>query len=255
MAADIDFGELGFAHEAIKSYEAFAARRTAGRFVHDARFQVCLPMPFAPVFSYCAYGIQGNIYPLFEHATLKKIDAIRLDIPDKDLALQWDVAIEMSIFEKLHPAPFLGDDPAPWLIATLACLGNAVPDGITLGYHLCYGSMGNRHWKEPEDLGICLSTANAVSMGVSRQINFFQMPVPIDRDDDAYFTLLDNLAIADDTLVYLGLIHGADGADGAARRIAAAGKHIDRFGLSTESGSGRLDAADVLPLLALHGVL
>ena len=92
-------------------------------------------------------------------------------------------------------------------------------------------------------------------MGVSRQINFFQMPVPIDRDDDAYFTLLDNLAIADDTLVYLGLIHGADGADGAARRIAAAGKHIDRFGLSTESGSGRLDAADVLPLLALHGVL
>ena len=88
MAADIDFGELGFAHEAIKSYEAFAARHTAGRFVHDARFQVCLPMPFAPVFSYCAYGIQDNIYPLFEHATLKEIAAIRLAIPDKDLALQ-----------------------------------------------------------------------------------------------------------------------------------------------------------------------
>lgn len=158
----------------------------------------------------------------------------------------------MSIFEKLHPAPFLGDDPAPWLIAILACLGNAVPDGITLGYHLCYGPIGNRHWKEPGHLGICVSTANAVSMGVRRQINFFQMPVPIDRDDDAYFTPLGNLAIADDTL---GLIHTADGADGAARRIAAAGKHIDRFGLSTECGSGRLDAADVLPLLALHGVL
>jgi len=254
-AADIDFGELGFAREAIKSYEAFAARRAAGRFPSTARFQVCLPTPFAPVFSFCAYDIQGDIYPLYEHAMLMEIDAIRLAIPDKDLAIQWDVATEMSIFEKLHPVPFLGDDPAPWLIATLARLGNAVADGITLGYHLCYGSMGNRHWKEPEDLGICVTTANAVSMGVSRQIDFFHIPVPIDRDDDAYFTPLGNLAISDDTLVYLGLIHGADGAEGAAPRIAAATKHIDWFGLSTECGWGRMDVAEVRPLLALHGSL
>ena len=65
----------------------------------------------------------------------------------------------------------------PWLIATLDGLGNAVPDGITLGYHLCYGSMDNKHWKEPEDLGICVSTANAISKGVNRQIVFFHVQV------------------------------------------------------------------------------
>lgn len=254
-AADIDFGELGFAREAIKSYEVFAARRAAGRFPATTRFQVCLPTPFAPVFSFCAYDVQGDIYPLYERAMLMEIDAIRLAIPDGDLALQWDVATEMSIFEKLHPVPFLGDDPAPWLIETLARLGNAVPDGITLGYHLCYGSMGNRHWKEPEDLGICVSTANAISKGVTRRIDFFHVPVPVERDDDAYFAPLDGLSIADDTLIYLGLIHGADGTDGAARRIAAAKKHLDGFGLSTECGWGRMKAAKVLPLLELHGSL
>lgn len=86
-AADIDFGELGFVREAIKSYAAFAARRAAGRFAHDARFQVCLPTPFAPVFSFCAYDIQGDIYPLYERAMLMEIDAIQLAIPDRGLAI------------------------------------------------------------------------------------------------------------------------------------------------------------------------
>jgi hypothetical protein len=254
-AADIDFCELGFAREAITSYEVFAARRAAGRFAADARFQVCLPTPFAPVFSFCAYDIQGDIYPAYERAMLMEVDAIRRAIPDQNLTIQWDVATEMSIFENLHPVPFLGDDPAPWLIETLARLGDAVPHGITLGYHLCYGSMGNRHWKEPEDLGICVSTANAISNGVGRKIDFFHVPVPIDRDDDAYVAPLDRLAIGDDTLLYLGLIHGADGTDGAARRIAAAKKHLDRFGLSTECGWGRMAADEVMPLLELHRAL
>ena len=253
--SDVDFTDLGFAREAVKSYEAFAARRDAGRFAADARFQVCLPTPFAPVFSFCAYKIQGDIYPLYEEAMLREIDVLRQSIPDADLCLQWDVATEMSIFEKLHPVPFLGDDPAPWLIATLARLGDAVPAGITLGYHLCYGSMGNKHWKEPEDLGICVATANAIAKGVNRPIDFFHMPVPIDRDDAPYFAPLAGLDLPADTLVYLGLIHPEEGTDGAAQRIATARRYLPKFGLSTECGWGRMEAAQVMPLLELHGTL
>ena len=254
-AADIAFGELGFAREAIKSYEAFAARRAAGRFPADARFQVCLPTPFAPVFSFTSYEAQGDIYPLYEQAMLAEIDTMRLSVPDRDLAIQWDVATEMSIFEKLHPVPFLGADPAPWLLETLARLGDAVPPGIRLGYHLCYGSMGNRHWKEPEDLRICVHTMNAIARGVTRDIDFFHVPVPVNRDDDAYFAPLDDLRIGDGTRVYLGLIHAADGIEGAERRAAAARRHIGRFGLSTECGWGRMAAAEVPPLLELHAQL
>ena len=91
--------------------------------------------------------------------------------------------------------------------------------------------------------------------GVDRQIDFFHVPVPVDRDDNAYFSPLGDLSMAEETLVYLGLIHGADGAEGAALRIAAARKHLDRFGLSTECGWGRMNADEVTPLLELHGSL
>lgn len=254
-AVDVDFADIGFAREAIKSYEVFAARRDAGRFAADARFQVCLPTPFAPVFSFCAYEIQGDVYPLYEDAMLREINLMRQSIPDADLCIQWDVATEMSIFEKLHPVPFLGDDPAPWLIATLARLGDAVPRDITLGYHLCYGSMGNKHWKEPDDLGVCVSAANGIAKGVDRPINFFHMPVPIDRDDDLYFAPLAGLDLAGDTLVYLGLIHIEDGIDGAAQRMEVARRYLPAFGLSTECGWGRMEAAQVMPLLELHRAL
>jgi hypothetical protein len=90
---------------------------------------------------------------------------------------------------------------------------------------------------------------------VRRKIDFIHVPVPIDRDDDSYFAPLGSLAVSDDTLMYLGLIHGEDSAEGTTRRIAAARKHLDRFGLSTECGWGRMAADEVVPLLALHGAL
>ncbi len=253
--ADLDFSDLGFARTAVASYAAFRLRRGAGGFLPDCRFQVCLPTPFAPVFSFASYDTQGDIYPAYEAAMLREIATLLRDIPAHDLVIQWDVATEMSIFEKLHPVPFLGDDPGPWLIGTLARLGDAVPSETALGYHLCYGSMGNRHWKEPEDLGVCVSTANAIARGVKRRIDFFHMPVPIERDDDAYFEPLDDLDVGKDTLLYLGLIHDRDGLRGAKRRIETARRHIRRFGLSTECGWGRMKADDVGPLLELHGKL
>ena len=249
---DLAFGDLGFARAAVASYTAFRLKRGAGAFRADTRFQVCLPTPFAPVFSFTAYEAQGDVYPAYEAAMLEEVAAIVRDIPARELVFQWDVATEMSIFEKLHPVPFLGQDPAPWLVETLARLGDAIPGECGLGYHLCYGSMGNRHWKEPEDLGVCVSTANAIARGVTRRIDFFHMPVPIERDDDGYFEPLDDLEIAPETLLYLGLLHGRDGVKGAQRRIEAARCHVKRFGLSTECGWGRMKPDEVRPLLELH---
>ena len=208
-AADIDFGELGFAREAIKSYAAFAARRAAGRFAHDARFQVCLPTPFAPAFAFCAYDIQGDLRLRYSGRYLSALRTRNADGDRCDPARHpgprschpvgcCDRNVD---FRGAAPGAVPRRRPTPWLIATLARLGNAVPDAITLGYHLCYGSMGNKHWKEPEDHGIYVSTANAISKGVNRQIDFFHVPVPVDRDDNAYFSPLGDLSIAKETLV------------------------------------------------------
>ena len=113
---------------------------------------------------------------------MSELGAICEMIPAEKLSIQWDVATKMSIFEGVYSAPIL--DPWRTLMARLSRLGDAVPEEVDMGYHLCYGSMNNRQWKEPDDLGMCIKVANELKKTVSRQINFLHMPVPVDRVDD-----------------------------------------------------------------------
>lgn len=249
-AADLDFRPLGFAAEAIASWRRFAERRAAGAFRPEARFQVCLPTPYAPVYSFVAYESQEAVYPVYERAMLDELAGIAAAIPVEDLAVQWDVATEMSLFERVFPCPL--DDPDRTLIERLARLGDAVPGGVELGYHLCYGSMNDRHWKEPRDLGKLVWTSNAATDAVRRPIDWIHVPVPIERDDDAYFAPLDALAIAPETEFFLGLVHHEDGVEGARRRIAAALPHLSEFGIAAECGFGRMADHQIAPLLRLH---
>jgi hypothetical protein len=69
-----------------------------------------------------------------------------------------------------------------------------------------------------------------------RPITWLHMPVPIARTDDDFFAPLADLALAPETELYLGLIHG-DGAD--QDRIAAASKVVSDFGVATECGIAR----------------
>ena len=62
------------------------------------------------------------------------------------------------------------------------------------------------------------------------------MPVPIDRDDDAYFAPLEGLALHPETKLFLGLVHHHDGLEGAQRRVAAASQFVRGFGVATECG-------------------
>jgi hypothetical protein len=64
------------------------------------------------------------------------------------------------------------------------------------------------------------------------------MPVPADRTDAAYFAPLKEL-MRSSTELYLGLVHGADGASGTSKRIQAASEFVSDFGIATECGIGR----------------
>ena len=112
--------------------------------------------------------------------------------------------------------------------------------------------MNHRHWKEPEDTAVLVRVANAIATTVSRRIDWIHMPVPVDRDDDAYFAPLAGLGLDPATRLYLGLIHFTDGIEGARRRIRAAERVVADFGVGTECGFGRRDPATVLELLDLH---
>jgi hypothetical protein len=53
--------------------------------------------------------------------------------------------------------------------------------------------------------------------------------------------------------VYLGLVHGSDGVQGAVRRMRAAAKFIQGFGIATECGIARARTPEtVRELLRLH---
>ena len=249
----LEFGELGFAREAIRSYVLFEEKQKAGVLSGSARFLVAVPTPFAPVYSFISYKHQEGVYPFYEAAILREIERICERIPASKLAIQWDVATEISIIEGVYTTTF--KDEWNTLIDRLIKLGNQVPAAVEMGFHLCYGSMNNRHWKEPDDLGVCVKVANALTQGLARQIDFLHMPVPVDRVDDAYFRPLLTLLEANDTELYLGLVHDTDTLSGNYARMETASKYVEKFGIATECGLGRRNPTTIPELLRLHAKL
>ena len=86
---------------------------------------------------------------------------------------------------------------------------------------------------------------------MKRPIQFFHLPVPKGRTDDAYFAPLEKLKLGPQTELYLGLIHHNDAA-GDATRLAAARRHTRVDGIGTECGMARGDPARLPALLAAH---
>ena len=120
----------------------------------------------------------------------------------------------------------------------LVRISDAVPADVQLGYHFCFGDFGHVHMREPEDTGRVVELIASFIDRVSRPIDWIHIPVPIERDDDAYFEPLRQLTIPEGTEVYLGLVHYRDGVDGARRRAHAAQRFISTFGVATECGMG-----------------
>ena len=180
---------------------------------------------------------------------MSEVHQIAGALPNDRIALQWDVCQEVLAWEGYYergPVDFRAET-----IDVLTKVGNAVPAGIELGYHLCYGSPADEHLVQPKDAGIMVEIANAIVAAVRRPIHFFHMPVPKDRTDDAYFAPLRQLHLGRQTDLYLGLIHHNDAA-GDMGRLAAARRHANVDGIATECGMARGDPGRLPALLAAH---
>jgi len=214
-----------------------------------------------------------GIYPAYAAAIRREIAEIAAAIPAGDLAIQLDLATEFSYIEQVG---IRGRKPFPWFVegavdgagipaadiidgitVLAADVANTVPAGVQLGFHLCYGDVAEKHFVEPADAANLVAVANALAAKVARPIEFLHLPVPIERDDAAYFAPLSALTLHPETQLFLGLVHHEDGTEGASRRIAAAqpvlaGAGFTAFGIATECGFGRGPAERTAPLLRLH---
>ncbi|RII42903.1 hypothetical protein DWB68_05025 [Galactobacter valiniphilus] len=267
-AAELQVPALGYAEAALESYAVFARLKAEGVIPEATRFQVCLPSPLAPVTSFVAASLRAAVLPAYEAALIREVEAISAAIPADQLAIQIDLATEFGYIEgvsmgggALEPF-FAAEGASPQQIAAAAAalalpLAASVPAGVQLGFHLCYGDVGEKHFVEPMTAGHLATVAQALSDGAGRPVDWIHLPVPIERDDAAYFAPLARLTLQEGTRLFLGAVHHEDGVDGARRRLAAAAPAlaeagITEFGVGTECGFGRGPAERTEPLMRLH---
>ncbi|GAA5147754.1 hypothetical protein GCM10023321_09010 [Pseudonocardia eucalypti] len=243
--AGIDLRPLGYADAAEASYRTFRQLREQGVLGERTRFLVSLPTPVASVASFVTAADQPRLEPAYQAALFAEMRRIQNAIPAADLAIQCDVAVEVAMWEGL------GGIFTPWFEpvreGTMDRIGQMmaqVDEGVELGVHLCYGDYEHRHYVQPKDTAVLTELGNGLFARATRPLNWLHLPVPKDRDDDAYFAPLAELRLPAATELYLGLVH-ADDTEGTRRRITTALGVRPRFGVATECGMGRTPRAEV----------
>lgn len=177
--ARVALPELGYAHAAQVSFARFSELNWEGTIADGARFQVSLPTPLALVGAYVAPWDKERLEPAIEAAMRREVEAIADSIPNDELAVQWDVAMEIADLERAFP-PFF--EPAIEAAAErLARVASWVPEEVDLGFHLCCGGAGEESIG-PRDVATLAALANAISRATPRAIEWIHMPVPSDRD-------------------------------------------------------------------------
>lgn len=259
-ASALELPSLGYADAAIDSWAEFERLRTEGVIPAQTRFMVALPTPLATVSSFIWADDRPAVEPVYEAALALELDRILTAIPHDSLAIQWDCAVEFGFLESAD-AYRVGAFEPWWedlfggLIERAARQAGRVPDSVELGFHLCYGDSGEKHFIEPKDASNLVKFANALVKASPRALQFLHLPVPIERDDSEYFAPLAGLELSEGTELYLGLVHREDGVAGAERRIAAAAQYVAAFGVSTECGFGRAPKDQTVPLLETHAAV
>jgi hypothetical protein len=249
VTPDPDGFVTGYADMAIASWGLFDRLQKAGTIPAGVKFQVSLPTPIAPTYNNMVPEDRPKILPSLIKHFIQEVAKIAATVPHEKLAIQWDVCQEVLAWEGYYekgPVDFRTE-----AIEVLTEIGDAVPQGVELGYHLCYGSPADEHMVQPKDAGLMVVMVDSIVTHLSRPINFFHLPVPKPRTDDAFFAPLENLHLKPGTDLYLGLIHHNDDAGNAAR-LAAARRHARIDGIGTECGMARGDPARLPALLEAH---
>jgi hypothetical protein len=248
---------------AIESYAMFCRLRAEGIIPAQTRFQVSLPTPLAVVGRHIIPPFQARIEQKYEDAMLRSLEIIQNTIPHSDLAIQWDIAFEIGMLESV-PSEFF----KPWfsplkegIIDRIIRLVAAIKPDVEVGLHLCYGDVGGKHFVQPKDTGLVVEIAKSVLRDVQHPLSWIHLPVPKDREDIEYFMPLSRLVPElrrpaegegerQETKIFLGLVHPGD-KEGTMKRISAAKKVIDKFGVATECGMGRFTREDLKSIVEL----
>ena len=145
---------------AIQSWAVFERLQKAGVIPAGVKFQICIPTPIAPTYNNMVPTDRPAILPVLTQHFAGEVAKIAKALPNDRVAIQWDVCQEVLAWEGYYdkgPVDFRTET-----IDVLGKIGDAVPAGLELGYHLCYGSPADEHMVQPKDSGIMVEMTNAV---------------------------------------------------------------------------------------------
>ncbi|MEE8333435.1 MAG: hypothetical protein V3R85_06270 [Alphaproteobacteria bacterium] len=248
--AAVRFGPLGYAASARASHAEFIALRDAGRLAANARLQIGMATALSVVGQHVDGHFQQAIEPSYEKRLLEEVDEIAANLPHGDIAIQWNLAAELSIIEGHRPIYF--DKIFDGILDRMARLCEQVPDDIELGLHFCLHDFTVNGFPLPDSLDGMVDLANGIMGTVARSVEWIHLAVPRKATEAAFFAPLERLTQHPETELYLGLIHPIEGLDGVKRRIALAASPAGRFGLAGECGFGPMGEAEVAAALDLH---
>jgi hypothetical protein len=254
--ADIGaLGPYGYAEKAIESYAEFKRLRDEGVIPAGTRFQVTMPGPLTTVFVIELPPEQ--LIPLAVAALEREVERLVAEVPAADLAIQFDIAVEVEREEyRRTPAEFeiAMYGTLAWsedqMVDAVASLASRVPAEAEVGFHLC--SIWHHSKSGGQDNRVLVAVANQIRARMSRPISYVHIP-STPQHDEADFALLRDLKLDPDTKLYLGVIHLSDGLAGARKRIAAADAVLPDFGVAHFCGLGGPQDDTTLPaMFALH---
>jgi hypothetical protein len=241
----------GYADDAIHGFAIFDRLQNAGVIPAALQYQVCIATPLAIAYMFIAPRTRADFTRVYTQHLRQEVNRIAQMLPHDRVALQWDVCQEVLMWEGYFAQPPHYKEE---IFSVLGQVGDAVPDTIELGYHLCYGSPRDEHCIQPRDMANMVEITHGMIATMQRPVQYVHMPVPRDRNDDAYFQPLRHLTLPAGTDLYLGLVHDGDEA-GNATKLAKARQYTAVAGVGSECGWGR-SAPERLPaILAAHRTL
>lgn len=242
--------ETGYADDAIRNFATFDRLQGDGKIPAGVKYQICMATPLAISYMFVSPKARDAFMPAYSAHLAAEVERIMGALPHDRISYQWDVCQEVLMWEgyldqNRHP------DYKNEILTELSWLGTLVPADVELGYHLCYGSPADEHLVLPKDMGNLVEIANGISAGAKRQVQYIHMPVPHDRNDEAYFAPLQGLKLGAGTDLYLGCVHHGD-ASGNANKLALARKFTTVSGVGAECGLGRGNPDLFEDVLAQH---
>jgi hypothetical protein len=230
-----------FVAAAVEAYRHYWAAMLDGRLADGTRYQLTLATPYTALSGVLPEADVVAALPAAEAVASTALARLLKSLPAERLALQWDVAAEVHVWETRGRTLNAPRGLPERLLESLAALSGGLPAELSVGFRL-----GRPTGEAPSaDCGQATRLLGAIVATADRLPDFVYLPVPAEAPESWYEPLA-NLTLFPDTEVALGLVHDEpDAADRALGRLAAAHAFLPGAGLAPAPG---VDPARLLPV-------